>query len=304
VAAAGARRGAAGESDAVSADVAITDQEFDLLRRLIHAHAGITLAPWKRDVVRARLTRRLRELGLTTFAEYHTCLLADGSGSELMRFINAMTTNKTEFFREAHHFEYLRSTWLPSRGPCRRATDRRLRFWSAGCSTGEEPYSLAVTLLDALDGAGTWDIRILASDIDTDVLARAAEGIYAAEQVAPVPAAMLPRYFLRGTGPREGLVRVKPAVRSLVTFRRINVIEEPWPIRARFDAIFCRNVLIYFDRATQQRLLHRLVHQLTDTGLLLLGHAETVHGLVTGLTQVAPTVYRREKASSFVATRR
>jgi chemotaxis protein methyltransferase CheR len=273
--------------------VAISEEEFELLRRLIHAHAGITLAPWKRDLVRARLTRRLRELELETFAEYHTRLLADASGDELMHFINAMTTNKTEFFREGHHFDYLRSTWLPSRGPCRRATDRRLRFWSAGCSTGEEPYSLALTLLAALDGAGGWDVRILASDIDTEVLAHAAEGIYPREQLGAVPEAMLPRFFLRGTGAQEGLVKLKPAVRSLIAFRRINFMEEPWPIRTRFEAIFCRNVLIYFDRATQQRILQRLVQQLADDGLLFLGHAESVHGLVAGLVPVAATVYRR-----------
>ena len=277
----------------LSTELAISDQEFELLRRLIHAHAGITLAPWKRDLVRARLARRLHELNLITFAEYHTWLLADPTGGELMRFINAMTTNKTEFFREGHHFDYLKSTWLPSRGPCRRASDRKLRFWSAGCSTGEEAYALALTLLDALDGAAGWDLRILASDIDTDVLAHAAEGIYPKEQVTPVPEPMLPRYFLKGTGAHQGMVRLKPAVRALVAFRRINFMEEPWPIRARFDAIFCRNVLIYFDRETQQRLLRRLVQQLADDGLLFLGHAESVHGLVPGLAPVGATIYRR-----------
>jgi len=209
-----------------------------------------------------------------------------------------MTTNKTEFFREGHHFDYLRTAWLPSRGPCRRASDRQLRMWSAGCSTGEEPYSLALTLLDALDGAASWDIRILASDIDTEVLARAAEAIYPLEHVAPVPAALLPRYFLRGTGARAGLVRVKPAVRSLVTFRRINFLDEPWPVQTRFDAIFCRNVLIYFDRPTQARILHRLVLQLKDDGLLFLGHSESAHGLVRSLAAVAPTIYRRHTPGS------
>jgi chemotaxis protein methyltransferase CheR len=254
--------------------------------------------------VRARLARRLQELGLTTFAEYHTRLLADDTGGELTRFINAMTTNKTEFFREAHHFDYLRTRWLPARGPCRRAADRHIRVWSAGCSTGEEAYTLAITLLDALDGRDAWDLRILASDIDTEVLAHAAEAIYPMEQVAPVPNAMIPRYFLRGTGTQEGFVRVKPAVQSLVTFRRINFIEEPWPIRTRFDVIFCRNVLIYFDRPTQQRILSRLVLQLKDDGLLFLGHSESVLGF-DGLAPVGPTVYRRTTpASSSAAARR
>jgi chemotaxis protein methyltransferase CheR len=248
-----------------------------------------------------RLARRLQALGLRTFAEYHTRLLADGG--ELTRFINAMTTNKTEFFREAHHFDYLKSTWLPSRRPCRRTSDRRLRFWSAACSTGEEPYSLALTLLEALGGGAGWDLRILASDIDTDVLAHAAAGIYPLEHVAPVPAALLPRYFLRGTAARDGYVRVKPAVRSLVTFRRINFVDEAWPIRTRFDAIFCRNVLIYFDRDTQQRILDRLIEHLADDGLLFLGHSESIHGLVDGLEPLAPTVYGRAGAVGRLKTR-
>ena len=284
-------------------DAVLTDADFDLLRRLIHAHAGIALGPWKRYLVRARLTRRLQELGLTNFAEYHTRLLADASGAELTRFINAMTTNKTEFFREAHHFEHLRVRWVPSRGPCRRTTDRHLRVWSAGCSTGEEAYSIAITLLDALDGGAPWDLRILASDIDTDVLALAAEGIYPLEQVAPVPRPMLPRYFLRGTGARDGFVQVKPAVRSLVTFRRINFIDELWPIRTRFDVIFCRNVLIYFDRPTQQRILSRLVQQLKDDGLLFVGHSESIHG-IEGLAPVGATIYRRTTPGSSSAPAR
>ena len=274
-------------------DLALTDDDFTRLRRLIHEEAGITLAPWKRGLVRGRLARRLEELGLRTFAEYHARLVDDASRDELTHFINAMTTNKTEFFREPHHFDYVRDAWLPSRGPCRRRTDRRLRLWSAGCSTGEEPYTLAMTLLDAIDVTVGWDIRILATDIDTDVLAHAEQAVYATEQLTPVPSALVRRYFLRGTGERSGLVRVKPDVRALVTFRHLNVLDDPWPMHGRFDAIFCRNVLIYFDRATQQRVLSRLVHQLADGGMLFLGHSETVHGMVEGLTPAGATIYRR-----------
>jgi chemotaxis protein methyltransferase CheR len=284
--------------DVSTGDLVITDREFHRFRRLIHDHAGIALAPSKRYLVQARLARRLRELGLPTFADYHALLVRDATGVELTRFINAMTTNKTDFFREAHHFTYLREKWLPSRGACRRASDRVLRFWSAGCSTGEEPYTLALTLLDALGGGLGWDLRILATDIDTDVLARAEAAIYQLDQVAPVPRPLLPRYFLRGTGPHAGTVRVKDAVRALVVFRRLNLHDEHWPTRNRFDAIFCRNVVIYFDRPTQQRVLTRLVDHLNDEGLLFLGHSETPNGLVTGLTPVAPTVYRRAAAGS------
>jgi chemotaxis protein methyltransferase CheR len=271
-------------------DLVITDREFACLRELIHAHAGIALAPCKRYLVQARLARRLREVGLTTFAEYHERLTADTSGTELTRFINAMTTNKTDFFREAHHFEHLRSKWLPSRSA---TAPHKLRFWSAACSTGEEPYTLAITLLDALSGGAGWDIRILASDIDTDVLARAGEGVYSEEQVAPVPRPLLQRYFLRGTGSKAGAFRVGPVARGLVTFRHINFLDEPWPIRIRFDAIFCRNVLIYFDRPTQQRVLGRLMAHLDDHGLLFLGHSESAHGLVDNLRAVGPTIYQR-----------
>ena len=271
-------------------DLVITDREFASLRDMIHAHAGIALAPCKRYLVQARLGKRLRELGLTTFAEYHDRLTSDSSGAELTRFINAMTTNKTDFFREAHHFDHLRSKWLPSRDP---AAPRKLRFWSAACSTGEEPYTLAITLLDALGGGTGWDVRILASDIDTDVLARAAEGVYTAEQVAPVPPALLQRYFLRGMGSNAGTFRVGPVARGRVTFRHINFLDEPWPIRIRFDAIFCRNVLIYFDRPTQQRVLARLIAHLDDHGLLFLGHSESAYGLVDNLRAVGPTIYQR-----------
>jgi chemotaxis protein methyltransferase CheR len=150
-----------------------------------------------------------------------------------------------------------------------------------------------MTLLEALDGGAGWDIRILASDIDTDVLARAGEGVYALDQLAPVPVPLVPRHFLRGRGEYEGTARIRPAVRNLVTFRRINFLDDPWPIRASFDAIFCRNVLIYFDRSTQRRVLERFVRLLKDEGLLFLGHSESAYGLLDGVALVGNTVYRR-----------
>jgi chemotaxis protein methyltransferase CheR len=275
------------------AEVALSDKEFAALRELIYAHTGIALAPYKRYLVQARLGRRLRALNLASFAEYHERLIS-GDGAELTQFINAMTTNKTDFFRESHHFDYLRTTWLPAR---RAAGVRKLRLWSAACSTGEEPYTIAMSVLDTLDGASGWDIKILASDIDTDVLARAEAGTYTREQVIPVPAQMLSKYFQRGRGQQEGSVRVADAVRSLIRFRRINFLDDPWPIRATFDAIFCRNVLIYFDRPTQQRLLGRLLGYLAQDGVIFLGHSESAFGLVAGLTPVGATIYRRSASS-------
>jgi chemotaxis protein methyltransferase CheR len=275
-------------------EVVLTDKEFAALRELIYTHTGIALAPYKRYLVQARLGRRLRALDLASFSEYHERLVS-GDGAELTQFINAMTTNKTDFFRESHHFDYLRTTWLPAR---RAAGSRKLRIWSAACSTGEEPYTIAVSVLDALDGAGGWDIKLLASDIDTDVLARAEAGTYTLDQVAPVPAPLLSKYFRRGRGQHEGSVRVADAVRSLIRFRRINFLDDPWPIRATFDAIFCRNVLIYFDRPTQQRLLTRLLGYLAPDGVIFLGHSESAFGLVAGLTPVGATIYRRSAGSS------
>ena len=275
-------------------EATLSDRDFATLRELIYTHAGIALAPYKRYLVQARLGRRLRALNLATFGEYAR-RLAEGDSAELTQFINAMTTNKTDFFREPHHFDYLRTTWLPA---LRATGTRRLRIWSAACSTGEEPYTIAVSVLDALDGAMGWDIKILASDIDTDVLKRAEAGTYTLEQVAAVPAPLRSKYFRRGRGQHEGTARVGDAVRSLIRFRRINFLDDPWPIRATFDAIFCRNVLIYFDRPTQQRLLTRLLGYLAADGLIFLGHSESAFGLVAGLTPVGATVYRRSAGAS------
>ena len=275
--------------------VAVSDREFEIFRALVHARTGIALSPQKRLLLQSRLGKRLRELGLATFTAYHEYLtLHDPGGEEMVHFINAVTTNKTEFFREPHHFSYLRDEWAPIKHlRSRRAGDRVLRFWSAACSTGEEPYSLAMTLLEALpDLNHGWDLRILASDIDTDVLTHAASGTYGLDQVVPIPPPLRNRYLLRGTGPNAGLVRIRPTLRELVVFRRISLLDEPWPIRTRFDAIFCRNALIYFDRPTQARILERLVGFLKDDGLLVLGHSETVHGLGLDLVAVGNTIYR------------
>jgi chemotaxis protein methyltransferase CheR len=272
----------------------MTDREFAVFRELVHRETGIALGPHKRVLLEARLTKRLRRLGLSTFSDYHAYLQTfDPAGEERRRFVNAVTTNETAFFREPAHFAHLRSTWLPARVAAAAAGGpRRLRAWSAACSTGEEAYSIATTLLDGVDDPQRWDLRILASDIDTDVLERAAAGTYAAEAVSRVPGATLRRFFLRGVGPQDGFVRVRPDVRALVTFRQMNLHDDAWPIRTSFDLIFCRNVLMYFDRPTQARLVSRLAGLLVPDGLLVLGHAENLLGLVTDLQRVTSTVYR------------
>jgi chemotaxis protein methyltransferase CheR len=279
----------------------LTDSEFELLRRLVLAQTGIALGPHKREMLKARLGRRLRALGLARFLDYYRLLSeGDPGGEELTRFVNAVTTNVTDFFREPHHFRFLAEQWLPRlRQRAGRDGERRLRVWSAGCSTGEEPYTIAFTLREALGAAaGCWNVRVLASDIDTDALARAAAGVYPAARAATVPPALRRRFLLKGTGANSDLVCVRPEVRGLVAFRRINLIDDPWPVHTSFDAIFCRNVLIYFDRPTQQRLLERLLRFLHDDGLLFLGHSESLNGLFAGMKHLENTVYQRTRSGA------
>jgi chemotaxis protein methyltransferase CheR len=287
------------ETFALPGQFIITDREFQRFRALIYQHTGIALGETKRQLVCSRLGKRLRHCGYQTFSQYYTHLTErDPKGEELLRMINAITTNKTDFFREADHFAFLSSELLgPLGARAQVGGSRRLRIWSAGCSSGEEPYSIAVTVLEALPNPRAWDVRILASDIDTDVLAQATEGVYRVDRVATVPPEMLKRYFLRGRGDRAGLVRVRKEVSDLVAFRRINLQDEPWPIQTVFDAIFCRNVLIYFDRPGQERLITRLEQRLRPGGFLFLGHSESLIGMQVGLRHIAKTIYQKAAES-------
>jgi chemotaxis protein methyltransferase CheR len=277
----------------------LSDDEFALFRDLIKVETGIALNTFKRPLVQARLARLVRQLRLRTYRDYYEYLVAhDATEEERSRFINAVTTNKTGFFREPYHFEYLRRVWIPAlRARAHRTGNRRIRIWSAGCSTGEEAYSIAMTLADGLASLAEWDVRILASDIDTAALAVAQEGTYRVDRLrsSPVP---VPRRYLHGsTSARAGLVGVAPWLRELVVFRRINLVEDPWPIRTRFDLVFLRNVVIYFDRPTKNRLFERLEDVLKDEGLLVLGHSESLLGSGSGLRFVGQTIYQRDPAA-------
>ena len=274
----------------------LSSPEFEAFRALIVARTGIALGPHKRALLQARLGTRLRALGLATFGDYRRLLVEqDPEGDELAHLVNAVTTNKTEFYREARHFTYLAQQWVPEAlERAARDGQRIIRIWSAGCSSGEEPYTIAMTLADALPQAAGWSLRILASDINTEVLSRAAAGIYRVDDVRPIPRAVLRRHFLRGRGTQAGLVRIRSELRRLVRFRSINLIEDGWPIDTPFDLIFCRNVLIYFDRSTQQRVLERLVGCLKEGGRLILGHSEGVHGMARGLRHAGSTIYHKE----------
>lgn len=271
----------------------ISDAEFQQLREFIHSHTGIALSDHKRALVYARLARRLRHHRLDSFADYYELLTErDPDGRELVEMINCITTNKTDFFREPHHFKFLTDHVLPDMHARGTAGSRRVRLWSAGSATGEEPYTLAMTVREALPLTEAWDIRILATDIDTRVLAHAERGEYSREQAERIPQALLHRYFYQGGGEHAGHVQVKPTLKELIRFRRLNLMDQPWPMRGLFDVIFCRNVIIYFDRPTQRRLIERFTEVLRPNGYLILGHSESLIDGGGKLRHMSQSVYQ------------
>lgn len=264
-------------------------KDFDFLRSLVNQQTGIVLSEAKRDLVYGRLAKRLRHLGLENFTDYCR-LLQGGDTSELENLVNAMTTNLTMFFRENHHFEYLAHTLLP-RLLQLRARSRRLRLWSAGCSTGEEPYSIAMICKEVVPTTG-WDVRILATDIDSNVLATAQRGVYNAERVQGVGQQRLRQWFLQGRGSQAGSVKASPALQELITFRQLNLMQQ-WPMRGPFDVIFCRNVVIYFDKDTQRHLFDRFADLLDPQGNLFVGHSESLFKVTERFELLGQTIYRR-----------
>ena len=267
------------------------NEDFEALRQLVKQLTGINLSDQKRELVYGRLARRLRVLHLRTFAEYRDLLASDG-GREIGEFCNAITTNLTSFFRESHHFEYLRDQVLQPM-VANRTASRRVRIWSAGCSTGEEAYSLAMTVIESIPDLRTWDVKILATDLDSDVLAKAQRGIYAAERVRAIGPQRISRFFAERRGGREGATyEVKPELTSLITFKQLNLMH-PLPMKGPLDAIFCRNVVIYFDKDTQRELFSRIAQLQRPGNLLFLGHSESLFKVSESYTPIGKTVYRR-----------
>lgn len=275
----------------------IGPDEFRLFRELIHRHTGIWLRDGKEIMLASRLLRRLRLHKMTSFAEYYQYIEAShDNGAELSELISCVTTNKTAFFRERHHFEFLSQTAIPeilsrSAGTVGRST---IGVWSAACSTGEEPYSIAITLLELPHKRSdcAWDARVLASDIDTKVLATAARGVYLEEELEDVEPALRNKYFLRGKGNMKGSIKVKKQVASMVDFQRINLIDSVWSLKTSFDIVFFRNALIYFKQETQDFILRRIVRRLKPGGYLFLGHSEHIPWLHDVLEPLQKTVYR------------
>lgn len=261
-----------------------TDTDFEQVRSVIYQHAGISLNPGKRDMVYSRVARRLRATGFRSFADYLDHLEVESDEWQL--FVNALTTNLTSFFREPHHFPVL-AEHVKKAHALRRAT---VNLWSSACSTGEEPYSMAMTVVDAFESFKP-PVRILATDLDTNVLEQAARGVYPADRIAKIPERDVKRFFLRGKGGNQGMVRVRPELRELVVFRPLNLLSPDWPVRGPLDAIFCRNVLIYFDKPTQYTLLSRYHPLLSQDGLLFLGHSESVAHAADLFRLLGKTVY-------------
>ncbi len=271
--------------------------DFRKLQQLIYAECGINLAAGKRVMVEARLRKRMKALGIPSLHEYCGYLFSEaGRQAELVLMIDAITTNKTDFFRERGHFEYLVRETLPL---LERATGagvgRPCAFWSAGCSSGEEPYTLAMVLSEysRVHEGPAWSFSILATDISTRVLEHAQLGIYNEDLAAPVPPECRKRYLLRSKDPSKPLVRVVPELRSKIQFRRLNFMDSDFGISDPLDVVFCRNVIIYFDREIQERVVGAIVRRLRPGGYLFMGHSETLNGLELPLTPVAATVYRR-----------
>lgn len=269
----------------VEGEFRFTSDDFADIAQLLYADSGIHLQEAKATLVYSRLAKRLRKLGLTSFADYRALLHGADGGEERPALLSALTTNVTRFFREPHHFDALRHQVRDIIGPAARG-GARVRLWSAGCSLGHEPYSIAMSLLAELPEAPGLDVRILATDIDPQVIARASDAVYSPEDVEPVPADLASRWLVR----RGGEVRVADAARRLVSFGVLN-LHAVWPMKGDFDVIFCRNVAIYFDDETQARLWSRFADRLTSSGRLYIGHSERAEA--PALMPDGLTIYRR-----------
>jgi chemotaxis protein methyltransferase CheR len=270
----------------------LSDGEFRGLQGLIHREAGIWLSPAKKALVAARLGRRLRELDLGSFGAYKR--RAETDPLERVRMLDCIATNETRFFREPRHFEFVEREVLPAWAAeaAVHRRPRRIRAWSAACSTGQEPYSMAMSLLAGCPPADGWEIEVLATDLSTRALAQAAEGLWPVADAGHLPAPHLRRFMLRGVGPREGTMKARPELRRVLTFRRLNLAASEYPLTGVFDLVFCRNVLIYFDAAGKERVLAKLRERVAPGGYLFLGHAESL-GHTPGWASVRPNVYTR-----------
>jgi chemotaxis protein methyltransferase CheR len=275
--------------ESVVDSISLTEAQFDQVSDLVRKLCGINLHVGKKELVKARLNKRLRKLGLRCFSQYIDYVRRDTTGVELTMMLDCISTNLTSFFREADHFEYLGGELLQKvidRG------QRRLRVWSAGCSSGEEPYSLAILLNEKIPDISRWDVRILATDLSTRVLDKALRGVYPADRLKTVPANVRGKYFVSEGRGGDKTFCANDRLRDLITFGRLNLMES-WPMSGPFDVIFCRNVMIYFDKPTQSKLVNRYFDLLGPGGTLFIGHSESLTGVKHRFRYVRPTVYEK-----------
>ncbi len=274
-------------------NVVLSDRDFRRISDLIYSHCGINLHEGKKELVRARLAKRLRQGGFRSFPEYMRHVMDDKTGTEFSLLVDSISTNLTAFFREPKHFDFMRSVFLPSLLNNKRARKEfRIRGWNAGCSSGEEAWSVAITLLEATQGQGRWDIKVLATDISTSILERARSGVYEQARIQPVPSGLKSKYLTRRAGGAEKLYEVAGCLKDTVMFRYLNLMKD-WPIKGPVDFIFCRNVMIYFDKATQQNLVSRFWDVLAPGGVLFTGHSESLTGIAHKFKYVQPTIYMK-----------
>ncbi|HEU4391217.1 MAG TPA: protein-glutamate O-methyltransferase [Blastocatellia bacterium] len=267
----------------------ISDREFALFQVLIHRESGILLSPVKKAMLVGRLNKRLRDLGLNSFSAYYRRIV-EGDNAERVRMIDCICTNETRFFREPGHFDFLEQHVFPEWAS---GHARTIRVWSAGCSTGEEPYSLAMTLLHHFPTSAGWDIEIIGTDLSTRALERARAAVWPLEKAREIPLGYRKVFMLRGTRSQEGKMKAGLDIRSVIKFQHLNLVDEAYTVTGLFDLIFCRNVMIYFDPQNKVRVVDRLLNHLAQRGYLFLGHAESLTGMTDRVRGVGPMVYRR-----------
>ena len=264
-----------------------TRKDYEQLCEIVDKYTGIQLAAGKEDMLYGRLSRRLRKLNMRSFGDYIKLIEQGDKSEEFGEFINAVTTNLTSFFRENHHFDYLKESLLPELMK-RNRVSRRIRIWSAGCSTGEEPYSIAMTVAETVPS--DWDVKILATDLDTDVLSHGEHGVYDISRVESLDKRMVKRWFMKNNQKHPTHVKVRPELQRMIHFRQLNLLQE-WPMSGPLDIIFCRNVIIYFDMPTKQMLMNRYADMLISGGHLFLGHSEAMHNMSERYSLCGKSVY-------------
>jgi chemotaxis protein methyltransferase CheR len=273
----------------------LSNKEFELFRRLIYDSCGISLTSSKKELVKARLSKRLTKVGIDTFKDYYKYVTkTDKTGKELIHLIDSISTNKTDFFREKKHFDFLNTSLLPSLISSKtKAGIKKLRIWCAASSSGEEPYTLAMTVFNHLKPNSGWDVKILATDISTKILQKAINGIYRKELLKDIPPATISAHFSRVLYENTNCYKAKDHLRDLITFRRFNLMTPEFPFKKPFDFIFCRNVMIYFDPESQSKLASRFYDCLPKDGYLFIGHSETLSRSNTSFKYIQPAVYRK-----------